>query len=277
MNHTIRALAGAGLCCLAGVSGAEAEVFSMSVPAMEGVRYSYGAPTLYVDVDFGMPFEQVNSVTLSLTGTGRQGIGYVHGDLLNPGIYGPYTLEAEILAGIMREEVGRGTYLGLFGPFDDTPATFESTKVPSYQFADGRAQFYIEANSIISLIGQMVPTEPSYVDIESFIVTIEGVTSASVGDPTGDGFVGIADLNLVLRNWNTNSGPCHVMCGGQEGDLDGDGFVGLSDLNIVLGNWNAGTPPTDSVAIPEPTALTVLTILCGGALVRRRALPLAFR
>ncbi|MEZ6191109.1 MAG: hypothetical protein R3C45_07420 [Phycisphaerales bacterium] len=38
-------------------------------------------------------------------------------------------------------------------------------------------------------------------------------------------------------------------------DPSGDGFVGIEDLNIVLGNWNAGTPPTDGANIPEPTSL----------------------
>jgi hypothetical protein len=37
------------------------------------------------------------------------------------------------------------------------------------------------------------------------------------------------------------------------GDLDGDGFVGIADLNVVLGNWNGDFPPaTGAAAIPEP-------------------------
>jgi hypothetical protein len=59
------------------------------------------------------------------------------------------------------------------------------------------------------------------------------------GDLDGDGFVGIADLNIVLSHWNQT-----VPVGDKsQGDPSCDGYVGISDLNIVLGNWNAGTPP----------------------------------
>ena len=52
------------------------------------------------------------------------------------------------------------------------------------------------------------------------------------------------------------------------GDPSNDGFVGIADLNLVLGNWNAGTPPGGS-AVPEPGTLSVLG-LCVLAAVRRR-------
>jgi hypothetical protein len=40
-------------------------------------------------------------------------------------------------------------------------------------------------------------------------------------------------------------------------DINGDGFVGIADLNIVLGNWNAGTPPPAN-AVPEPATAALL-------------------
>jgi hypothetical protein len=75
------------------------------------------------------------------------------------------------------------------------------------------------------------------------------------GDLNADGFVGIADLNIVLGNWN------HTVAGGiwLSGDPSGDGFVGIADLNAVLGNWNAGTPP--SVNVPEPAAVGIVVLL----------------
>ncbi len=86
------------------------------------------------------------------------------------------------------------------------------------------------------------------------------------GDLNGDGFVGLADLNIVLGNWNQN-----VPFGdATKGDPSGDGFVGLVDLNEVLGNWNAGTPPTDIAAIPEPASLALFTIAGLTAMGRRR-------
>jgi hypothetical protein len=67
---------------------------------------------------------------------------------------------------------------------------------------------------------------------------------AGPGDLNGDGFVGIADLNIVLGSWNQN-----VTAGVWAlGDPTGDGFVGIGDLNEVLSNWNAGTPPVATAA-----------------------------
>ncbi len=51
------------------------------------------------------------------------------------------------------------------------------------------------------------------------------------GDATGDGTTDLADLNLVLANWQT-SVPV-----GTGGDVDFDGDVDLGDLNVVLANW----------------------------------------
>jgi hypothetical protein len=55
-----------------------------------------------------------------------------------------------------------------------------------------------------------------------------------------------------------------------EGDINGDGFVGIADLNIVLGNWNAGTPPaTGTPSIPEPASFALIA-LGGTAMLKRR-------
>jgi hypothetical protein len=86
---------------------------------------------------------------------------------------------------------------------------------------------------------------------------------ALVGDLNGDGFVGIADLNIILGAWNQNVTPGDPLAG----DPSGDGFVGIADLNVVLGNWNAGTPPANNANIPEPTTLGIwflsgLIVMC---------------
>jgi len=82
------------------------------------------------------------------------------------------------------------------------------------------------------------------------------------GDLDGDGFVGIADLNIVLGAWNQA-----FLSGNAQADPSGDGFVGIEDLNIVLGNWNAGTPP---IVTPELTASSSFVGLVLVMLARRR-------
>ncbi len=87
------------------------------------------------------------------------------------------------------------------------------------------------------------------------------------GDLNGDGFVGIADLNIVLGNWNQSV----VFSLHQVGDPSGDGFVGIDDLNEVLGNWNAGLPPPvlPSSQIPEPSGLILIYTAAVMGLSRR--------
>ncbi|MBL4689554.1 MAG: PEP-CTERM sorting domain-containing protein [Nannocystaceae bacterium] len=54
------------------------------------------------------------------------------------------------------------------------------------------------------------------------------------------------------------------------GDINGDGFVGIADLNIVLGTWNNGTlPPAGNATIPEPASMALLG-LGGLTLLKRR-------
>jgi PEP-CTERM motif len=147
-----------------------------------------------------------------------------------------------------------------------TDAAFTNNFV--LQADDAAAGSFEQRTATVSLGG----ASASYVSIEihtpwSFIflgeVTINEGAPPLVGDLDGDGFVGIADLNIVLGNWNQNVPP-----GDPLADPSGDGFVGIEDLNTVLGNWNAGTPPASGAAVPEPATLGLLGL--GGVMMMLR-------
>jgi hypothetical protein len=57
------------------------------------------------------------------------------------------------------------------------------------------------------------------------------------GDLNGDGFVGQADLDIVLGRWGWTVSPTDAA------DPSHDGFVGQADLDIVLSYWGQGTRP----------------------------------
>ncbi|XAL99363.1 M14 family zinc carboxypeptidase [Phycisphaeraceae bacterium D3-23] len=84
------------------------------------------------------------------------------------------------------------------------------------------------------------------------------------GDATGDDFVGVEDLDLLLANWGDT-----VTAGVfDEGDFTGDGRVNNADLQLTLSNWSIGDAP--GVNIPEPGTVALLTLALGLALRQRR-------
>lgn len=88
-----------------------------------------------------------------------------------------------------------------------------------------------------------------------WIATAAWVELQVEGDFTGDGFVGIDDLDLLLAHWGATVTPFDLA----QGDWTGDGRVDQQDLDRVLGNWGAGEPP--AVNIPEPGGLLAIGTL----------------
>jgi probable HAF family extracellular repeat protein len=85
------------------------------------------------------------------------------------------------------------------------------------------------------------------------------------GDANLDGTVDIADLSIVLTNYD-KTGMTWT-----QGDFDGSGTVDINDLSKILTNYDktAGLSGTGIMAVPEPTTLVLLGVsaigLLGGA------------
>ncbi len=138
---------------------------------------------------------------------------------------------------------------------------------------DGDRYFYtadsdLQSSLITSVIDLNTITLSQIIQLNTGLTSLQDnvffAYDVLVGDCNGDGFVGIADLSIILSVWNQSVTPGSLL----EGDTDGDGFVGIADLNWVLGNWNAGTPPGSGLlaSVPEPGTLLCLT---GGLLWTR--------
>ena len=69
-------------------------------------------------------------------------------------------------------------------------------------------------------------------------------------DLNDDGFVGPADLDVVLGQWG-NSG---VDITDPRADINADDFVGQGDLDHILADWGRGT----SAPVPEPATLSLM-------------------
>ena len=61
-----------------------------------------------------------------------------------------------------------------------------------------------------------------------FVIGLEDGPSGCQGDLDGDGFVGGADLTILLAAWGTSDPVA---------DIDGDLIVGGADLALLLGRW----------------------------------------
>ncbi len=139
-----------------------------------------------------------------------------------------------------------------------TNSNFEGLALGPQLDDGGRALVLVADNAsgpVLPVVGQQWTAQ----DQSLYTVKLEDVFNAENCSPEGclagdldrTGFVGIADLNIILGRWN------QVVFPGSASDPNVDGFVGIADLNIVLGNWNAGTPPLSLIPIPEPASAVI--------------------
>ena len=84
-----------------------------------------------------------------------------------------------------------------------------------------------------------------------------------LGDLDTDGFVGAADIDILLANW----GDEVLGFDYTTGDVSGDGLVNNDDLQIVLNQFGSGTP---GGGVPEPGSLALLGLSFVALSKRRR-------
>ncbi len=266
MLNLMRGVLLAALVGCVGTSSVWGDSYTLSLPELEGVRFSYG-DSIHTPIDFGQSFAQIDQITISITGTGHTGSAYVSVGLdpWNPRLE-VIDLDAEFMVFLSDDGDADSVFFHDFGEYAETTTIHERTETEVDPLLNGIGILRLETNVVLSIGGGgALPIEPSYVDIESASVTVTGTTSASFGDPTADGFVGLDDLDLVLKHWNQVVTPGDI----SKGELTGDGFVSLEDLDIILNNWNFGTPSYSTV-LPEPaSAGMALMMICGGLLMRR--------
>ncbi len=89
------------------------------------------------------------------------------------------------------------------------------------------------------------------------------VTAALPGDANLDGTVDVGDLGILAANWSSSSGTWALA------EFNGDGTVDVGDLGILASHYGQSVP-WPAKAVPEPTALALLTGGSLGVLLRRR-------
>ena len=240
MFTTIRIACGAfGLCLLVSTTTQADVPHYIEIPELTGT-FTHGQAPITTTVDFGFDFELIPELTLEVTGTGTPGVSSTLGGF-----------PAELLVSVTNTAIDPPEMIPptFIGPFGETSSIHFADNTPGDLFGDFNGsggggglvgvfpavfQVTIESNPAYTDV-----TTASTVDITHVALSLFEPPQHCGADIGCDGFVGIADLNVVLGNWNQFVSPGDAL----SGDLSGDGYVGIDDLNGVLGNWNAGTPP----------------------------------
>ena len=133
--------------------------------------------------------------------------------------------------------------------------------LPWASIVDGLALEELQNSTEADYSAQLgIPLMPASVSGESIQHVYRSVDGAGVWNAG----------NVELGAQAETIGRSNVLPPWADADINNDGFVGIADLNIVLGNWNQGIPPAGgNVSIPEPASMAMLG-LGGVALLRRR-------
>ena len=81
----------------------------------------------------------------------------------------------------------------------------------------------------------------------------DSISIVGPGDVNGDGFVGQADLNIIISNWGLDNATY------EQGDLSGDGVVSAIDYTQVI-SFLGQASGNQVVGIPEPAGLALVLV-----------------
>ena len=233
-------------------STARADTFTLDLPELTGT-FVHGQSSISAVVDFGVGFENP-VVYLEITATGIPGFSSDTGAFPAELLVSVITLGQAIIPPTVLTPFGASpTVLGFSSGVGELTGDLDADGL-----TDGSGVFEIVLDTNDIYTGIVTPASLEITRVEIFVHEQE------IWGCFNCGYIGIAELNIVLSNWNMNVPPADPLA-----DWSGDGYVGIEDLNAVLSQWNAGTPPTAG-AVPEPGTIVLMGV---GMLVLNRRHP----
>lgn len=241
----------AALCLLFAGSSSRAAIFTLDMPELLGT-FTHGQAPLTTQIDFGTTFNPLWGMKIEITATGTPG----RDDFF------PDPIPAELLVSGMGIDGGHQLGPTTLGPYGSTPTADDVSGAWVYTMI-----FPLPSYPGIWTVTLDTPPDGKGVLLPATIEVLSATITANYGVPVfcswpvpGDtdcnGRVGLADLNIVLTNWDKQVPPGEF----RFGDFSGDGLVALEDLSMVLNNWDY--PYASSAPLPEPGTLALLGVLC---------------
>ena len=153
MLNLMRGVLLAGLVSCVGTSSVWGDSYTLSLPELEGVRFSYG-DSIHTPIDFGQSFAQIDQITISITGTGHTGSAYVSVGLdpWNPRLE-VIDLDAEFMVFLSDDGDADSVFFHDFGEYAETTTTHERTETEVDPLLNGIGILRLKTNVVLSIGG----------------------------------------------------------------------------------------------------------------------------